>query len=400
MSYTKPLFETAEIIRGHRDNLETRGKLSAHQKKVFTNLSQCRTEVLGYHKDRCDNKDCGHIHISYNSCRDRHCPKCNGIKREKWVRMREEDLLPVKYYHVVFTVTAELNPLFLSQPVKMYNLLFASVWKTVKKFGLDHKHLGAQMGMVGILHTWGQNLAFHPHVHCIIPAGGITKNGKWRNTHQEGKYLFPVKALSKVFRGIFSDGLISLDNKGEICLEHKFEPDKKYLHPFYKKKWVVYAKLPMHNPMQVVNYIGRYSHRIAISNHRIKEYKNGRVKFSWFDYRTSKAGVMELDADEFLMRFSLHVLPSGFMKIRHFGILSSRNKSKALACARASLGAGPPASKRGMSWEELFRELYGREACICPVCKKGKMVVVESISPKARGSPRPKLQPNYDFSLQ
>jgi len=175
MSYNKPRFEVADIIRGYRHALEEKGKLTGQQKKVFTNLAQCRTAALGYHKDQCDNPQCRYIHVSYNSCRDRHCPKCNGIKREKWVCMREEDLLPVKYFHVVFTVTDKVNPLFLTQPVKMYNLLFSSAWETIRKFGLDHKHLGAQTGMIAVLHTWGQNIALHPHVHCIIPAGGITK---------------------------------------------------------------------------------------------------------------------------------------------------------------------------------------------------------------------------------
>jgi len=236
MSYTKPKFEVAGIIRQHRSKLESAGKLSTHQKKVFTNLSQCRTETLGYHKDKCDNPKCSHTHISYNSCRDRHCPKCNGLKREKWVRSREEDLLPVKYFHVVFTLPEELNSLFIEHTEKLNNLLFSSAWETIKTFGLDHKHLGAKMGMTCILHSWGQNLALHPHIHCIIPAGGITKNGKWKNTHQQGKYLFPVKALSKVFRGIFSDGIIALEKKKEIQMQCKFIPDKKYLHPFYKTK--------------------------------------------------------------------------------------------------------------------------------------------------------------------
>ncbi|MDA3894170.1 MAG: IS91 family transposase [Salinivirgaceae bacterium] len=400
MSYTKPQFEVADIIKKYRNSLEEKTKLSAHQKRVFTNLSQCRTKKLGYHKDKCDNSKCGHTHISYNSCRDRHCPKCNGLKREKWVRMREEDLLPVKYYHVVFTVPDSLNPLFIKHSAKLDGLLFATAWETIKQFGLDHKHLGAKMGMTCILHSWGQNMALHPHIHCLIPAGGITKNGKWRNTAQQGKFLFPVKALSKVFRGKFTDGLIDLDKKEEINLEPKFDPDKKYLHPFYKKKWVVFAKQPMHNPEQVVNYIGRYSHRIAISNHRIKAVDNDRVHFSWFDYRTSKADTMNLSTDEFLHRFSLHILPSGFMKIRHYGILSSRNKTAALACARKFLGAEPPVSMKAMSWQELFETIYGRKPLACPVCKTGKMVVVEHKRPKCRGSPMKMLSPNYKFYVQ
>jgi hypothetical protein len=202
------------------------------------------------------------------------------------------------------------------------------------------------------------------------------------------KYLFPVKALGKVFRGKFTDGLNDLHNKGDIQLDRSFVPGKKYLHPLYKNKWVVYAKLPMNNPMQVVNYIGRYSHRIAISNHRIKAVENGRVKFSWVDYRTSKSGILNITGEEFLQRFSLHVLPFGFMKIRHYGILSSRNKATALACACKSLNADPsPAKTMGNSSAEWLEELFGNKALICPVCKKGTMKLIAVVWPRARGSP-------------
>lgn len=300
MSYSPAQFEVADIIREHKQYLGETRKFPAQQKKVFTNLSQCRTEALGFHRDKCDNMDCGHVRISYNSCRDRHCPKCNGIKREKWVRMREQDLLPVKYYHVVFTVSDKVNSLFLQHPQLMDKLLFTSAWKTINTFGLDPKHLGAKMGMISILHTWGQNLSLHPHVHCIVPAGGIANNGQWRSTKNNGKFLFPVKAMSQVFRGIFTDGLIKMDKDKQIDLEHKFCPDKKYLHPYYQKKWVTYAKLPMHNAMQVVNYIGRYSHRIAISNHRIKSFENGRVTFSYFNQMNSSRLCLGVNKTSFL----------------------------------------------------------------------------------------------------
>jgi len=387
MSFSMPLFEVADIIRIHREELQKDGKLNAHQKKVFTNISKCRTKDLGYHIDLCDQESCGHMQVSYNSCRDRHCPKCNGIKREKWIVHREEDLLPVKYFHTVFTIPETLNRLFIKHPVVMYNLLFSSVWQTVKKFGFDPKHLGAKTGMICILHTWGQNLAFHPHIHCIIPGGGLTKPGKWKNTRGDGKYLYPVKALNKVFRGIFSDGLIDLDSKGIICLVQKFVPNRKYLHPFYKKKWVVFAKLPMYNAKQVINYIGRYTHRIAISNHRLKSFKDGKVTFSWFNYKTSKTGEMELSAFEFLRRFSMHILPSGFMKIRHYGILSSRNKAGSLKTAREMLEVEPPESKKHLSWQQLFELCNGHSPSRCPICKKGTMVRVKSFAPKIRGSP-------------
>lgn len=376
MNYTRPAFEVAHIIGRNRHSLESRGKLTSHHKKVFTNLQQCRTAALGYHKDKCNNPDCGHEHISFNSCRDRHCPKCNGIRREKWVRLRLGDLLPVKYFHVVFTVPDSLNSLFLYEPEKMYNLLFASAWKTIQKFSCDYKYLGAKTGMVAVLHSWGQNLALHPHVHCLVPAGGITQNNKWRDTRGNGKFLFPVKALAQVFRGKFTDGLIKLHKQGKIHLEEPFIEGKKYLHPLYKKRWVVYAKLPMHDAGQVVKYIGRYSHRIAISNHRIKAIGNGRVKFSAVDYRTSKTVMIDLDAEEFLRRFSLHILPPGFMKIRHFGILSSRAKAKALALARESLHTPQACSI-----------LYEENVATCPKCKSGKMLLVAVVYPVCRGSP-------------
>lgn len=389
MSYTRPAFEVAHIIGRYRYSLEGRGKLSSHQKKVFTNLQQCRTAALGYHKDKCDNPECGYEHISFNSCRNRHCPKCNGLKREKWVQMRIGDLLPVKYYHVVFTVPGSLNDLFLAKPIIIYNLLFESAWQTIRKFAADTKYLGAKTGMIAILHSWGQNLALHPHIHCLVPAGGITKNNKWRHTRCEGKFLFPVKALSKVFRGIFTDALMDLDQKGEVRLETPFIPDKKYLHPLYRKRWVVYAKLPMHNAQQVINYIGRYTHRIAISNHRIQLVENNRVKFSAFDYRTSKVVQIDLSSEEFLRRFSLHILPQGFMKIRHYGILSSRAKTLALSLARKSLGAPIPkaAKARDRSWQQWLVELYGKDVFRCPKCKTGKMMLVALCFPRSRGSP-------------
>lgn len=400
MGFTKPAFEVSGIINSHRHILEQQGLLNGHQKKVFTNLSQCRTEQLGYHEQKCQNPRCGHRHIVYNSCRDRHCPKCNGFKREKWVAYRQQDLLPVSYYHMVFTVPHRVNYLFIRHAVPMYNLLFQSVWKTIKKFGGDHRHLGAKTGMISILHTWGQDLKFHNHIHCIIPAGGITPQGKWRNTKNNGKFLFPVKALSKVFRGIFTDGLIDLHQEGIIALKQTFDEKRKYLHPFYKEKWVVFAKRPMDGPSQVLDYIGRYTHRIAISNHRIKNVAQQKVTFSWLDYRHSKMAEMSLDATEFLTRFSMHILPSGFMKIRHYGILSSRAKKGDLASARKSLNAIAPPSLRRLPWQELFQLIFGHDPMLCPKCKTAPMQTVAIYDPDSRGSPLEGISFNDQFDLQ
>lgn len=394
----KPLFDIGRIIQENQQEVIERGYLNAHRKKVFTNLSNCRTAVLGYHQDQCDNPDCGHERYSYNSCRDRHCPKCNGLKKERWIIDREADLLPVMYYHVVFTVPEQLNTLFVSHPATMYKLLFRTAWETIKKFAGDHKHLGAQTGMIAILHTWGQNLAFHPHVHCIVPGGGLTASNKWKNTKSNGKFLYPVKALSSVFRGKLCDLLIRLHNKGEIELDTPFDSKRKYLHPFYQHKWVVYAKLPMHNAKQVVDYLGRYTHRVAISNHRIKAVNQNEVHFSWLNYKNSKVDVMKLTISEFLRRFSMHILPPGFMKIRHYGILGSSKKKQCLAIIRQVLNAIPPETKKGIPWQELFVLLFGHPHDQCPKCKTGTMRRIASFKPNIRGSPAVQSLQNLPLS--
>ncbi len=387
MTHQNSIFEVGTIIRKHKQQLINAGHLNTHKKKVFTNLSQCRTAALGYHKDKCDNPECEHEHYSYNSCRDRHCPKCNGLKKERWIMDREADLLPIMYYHVVFTVPEQLNSLFVEYPKIMYNVLFKASWDTIQQFASDHKYLGAQTGMVAILHTWGQNLALHPHVHCIVPGGGLTPANKWKNTKSNGKFLYPVKALSAVFRGKFCDYLIDLCNKDKIVLDIPFDPKRKYLHPFYKHKWVVFAKLPMYNTKQVVDYLGRYTHRVAISNHRIKMVDGKDVTFSWLNYKNSKVDVMSLSIFEFLRRFSMHILPSGFMKIRHYGIWGSSKKKQCLSIIRKALNTKAPISHKGMPWQELFLLLFGHPHDQCPKCKKGTMRRIASFKPDIRGSP-------------
>ena len=309
---------------------------------VMTAICHCRTAELGGHKEQCDNLSCGHVHFAYNGCRDRHCPKCNGLKKEQWVQARKADALPVPYFHVVFTLPDTLEPLCMRHGPQMYNLLFSAAWETICQFSHQHKHLGAQMGMVALLHTWGQNLMRHTHIHCLIPAGGIDRNGQWRSCKSDGKFFVHVKQLSKVFRGKFTDGLIVLQQKHGIePVEGPLVASAKYRHALYRTPWVVYAKKPLPTSDTVVEYIGRYSHRVAISNHRLKSFADGCVSFSWIDYRTSKPGILTLQATDFLQRFLTHVLPVGFMKIRHYGILSSRNKAENIAAVRAQLGVEP-----------------------------------------------------------
>jgi hypothetical protein len=398
----KPLIEVADIARVHGGELIEKNKLTSHQKKVMSAITNCRTAVLGGHKERCTDKKCGFERYAYNGCRDRHCPKCNGLKREKWVADRKADALPVPYFHIVFTLPTQLESTCMMHGNEMYNLLFHAAWETICLFASQHKHLGAQMGMIALLHTWGQNLMRHTHIHCLVPSGGIDTQGKWRMCKQKGKFFVHVKKLSEVFRGKFTDGLIELQDKGIIKLEGgSFVKDQKYLHPLYKTKWVVYAKKPLPTSDNVVEYIGRYSHKVAITNHRIKSFENGKVNFSWIDYRTSKKGVMPLDADQFLKRFFCHVLPVGFMKIRHYGILSSRNKANNIHSVREQFNMAPiPNPIKGLGWIEAFKLLYGKHPKLCPCCKKGILQAVEVIQSahSIRIRDGPKLKANDNFN--
>lgn len=397
----KPLFEVADIARVHGCELAEMGKLTAHQKKIMTAICNCRTAELGGHKERCNDPGCSYERYAYNGCRDRHCPKCNGMKREKWVAERKSDALPVPYFHIVFTLPASLESQCMKHGAQMYNLLFASAWETIGVFARQHKYLGAQMGMVALLHTWGQNLMRHTHIHCLVPAGGIDAQGWWRECKQGGKFFVHVKQLSEVFRGKFTDGLIKLQQKGIVVLEGgPLVAGKKYLHPLYRTKWVVYAKKPFPTSDNVVEYIGRYSHRVAISNHRIKGFAEGKVTFSWIDYRISKPGLMTLKGTDFLQRFISHVLPVGFMKIRHFGILSSRNKADCIDKIREQFDFAPIAKPaKGLNWMETFEMLYGRHPKQCPCCGKGILLVVATIEPGycIRQRDGPKLPANKGF---
>lgn len=268
----KPQFELGEILREHINYIET-GAFNSWQKRTLFALSRCRTAAMGGHIDRCDNPECSKLHLSYNSCRNRHCPKCQGHQRELWIQQRHSELLPVGYYHLVFTLPSELNPLALSEPRLVYNTLFSAAWATLNGFAQNPKFLGATTGMIAILHTWGSTMSLHPHLHCIVPAGGITKDKKWKNAPRVNGFLFPVKEISKVFRAKY------------VCeLRKKGVKDKALLNKLFTKDWVVYAKKPFGNANSVIEYLGRYTHKIAISNHRIKTVANGTVTFKWIRY--------------------------------------------------------------------------------------------------------------------
>jgi len=388
----RPQHEVAEVIRKYGADFLGQYRQPAHHLRTLDALAKCRTAGLGGHVDACGS--CGHQRISYNSCRNRHCPKCQGLNQQRWVEAREADLLPVPYYHVVFTLPDKLNGLCLSNPRQVYHLLFRAAWETVKIFAAAPKYLGAQTGMVSVLHTWGQNLSLHPHLHCIIPGGGLTPQGTWRYAKGKDKFLFPVKAMSKVFRAKFVQGLRQLYADQKLCFRGPIaslgSPPSfaALMRSLFVKRWVIYAKKPFAGPEQVVRYLGRYTHRIAISNHRIKAIKDGKVTFGWRDYRKNgKKSTMSLEANEFLRRFCLHILPPGFVRLRHYGLLASRTKTTALQQARSSLGVLPPPVPQKVEWKELLFNKTGIDLDACPNCETGRMKTIRTFL-KARSPPK------------
>lgn len=290
----RPTYEVAQVIRAVETELNELG-LNSWQQRALYAISKCRTSALGGHIDNCHS--CGGISVSYNSCRNRHCPKCQGQRREQWIQARELELLPVPYFHVVFTLPEQINRLCLYAPQKVYNLLFEVSWSVVRSFAADPNYLGGQSGMISVLHTWGQTMSLHPHVHCIVPGGGLV-NGRWKRTRSKGKYLFPVRAMSAVFRARFT-----------ARLRQEFpQEDQSLYDALYGQNWVVYAKRAFGGPQSVVEYLGRYTHKIAISNHRIENIDQDGVEFRYNDYRDGKSKRMRLDKQEFVRRFSLHIL--------------------------------------------------------------------------------------------
>ncbi len=347
-------YEVAQVLERNRESL-TDYCANTWQLRTLHALRKCRTAALGGHIDRCNNPSCRRLHLSYNSCRNRHCPKCQGHKREAWIRAREEELLKVPYFHVVFTLPSELNRVCLYEPKLVYGLLFKTAWQIIKGFSTNPKFLGANPGMIAILHTWGQNLSLHPHLHCIVPGGGITQNGTWKPARNKGKYLFPVKAMSKVFRARFV-----------AALRKELQPQKRnFYESLFKQNWVVYCKRPFLGPSQVAEYLGRYTHKIAISNHRIKNLQDNAVTFSVKDYRHGgKKSILQLPDAEFIRRFALHILPKAFVRIRHYGILSSYHKRTSLPelqeiLGKVNLPERPPLQHR-----------------VCPTCKKGQLETI------------------------
>ena len=356
----------ADILEIEQQELQKLSLTSWHFRTLQA-IRRCRTPAMGGHIDKCD--CCKKLHISYNSCRNRHCPSCQGHKREAWIRAREGELLNVPYFHMVFTLPHEFNSFALSHGKIMYGSLFKAAWQTLQQFGDNPKHLGGKMGMIAILHTWGQNLSLHPHLHCIVPGGGLSKSGQWKSAKNKGKYLFNVEVMSPVFRAKYVD----LIRKSELKITQKI------YNEVFKKKWVIFAKRPFARPENVVEYLGRYTHKIAISNYRTLkiDQEKGQVTFTAKDYRHGdKKIVLTLSTQEFIRRFALHILPKGFTRIRHYGILSSSWKKEKLPELQAAL-----ATKKTTVLTTEKPILHRR----CPSCKKGKLHTVLLFD--ARGPP-------------
>jgi hypothetical protein len=357
-------------------------------------IEVCRTAALGGHKDKCDS--CGHLEISYNSCRNRHCPKCQTLRKERWIEARGEDLLPIQYFHVVFTIPSELNRLVSMNRKVMYDLLFRSVSETLMKLANDPKHLGARIGALGILHTWGQNLMDHPHIHCIVTGGGLSADGGRWVPCRKG-FFIPVRVMSALFRGKFlgllkkcflSDDLAFPGSIGHLKQPGNFEIFRKQL---YQKKWVVYCKPPFDGVAGVLQYLGRYTHRIAISNNRILTIRDGNVSFLWRDYADdNRKKTMTLKADEFIRRFLLHVLPERYVRIRHFGLLGNRNRKDNISVCRGFLGTGKTVTKEKIkqeTWQDQLIRICGIDVTRCPICQKGRMSRIALLLPYRCNSP-------------
>ena len=374
--------EVADVFRQYGEAYRAAHSLSLPQLKAMSAIENCRTAQLGGHVDGCD--ACNHLQISYNSCRNRHCPKCQNLTKERWVEDRKNDLLPIPYFHVVFTLPDDLNELALRNKKEMYALLLKASAETLQELSEDPKYLGAQIGFISILHTWGQNLMDHPHVHCIVTGGGLSADQtKWVASNPT--FFLPVKVMSRLFRGKF----LSYFRKSQ--LKHPWQGAsspvefQKKVTILYNKEWVVYCKRPFKNTEHVLTYLGRYTHKVAIGNQRITNVSDGKVTFHWRDYKNNHQNKeMVLDTFEFIRRFLLHILPAGFIKIRHYGILSSRNKASKLKKSKKLLKIPEPITevlKKKETWVEIVMRITQKDPTLCPSCKQGHMVIQQTLHP-------------------
>jgi hypothetical protein len=390
--------EVADIFRRlgpayRQDHADT---LSRGQRRVMSAIEHCRTAALGGHVEQCN--ACGHQRIAFNSCRNRHCPKCQSLVRAQWLEDRQADLLPVEYFHVVFTLPESVAAIAYQNKAVVYDLLFHATAETLRTIAADPKHLGAEIGFIAILHTWGQNLLHHPHLHCVVPGGGLAPDGERWIPCRAGFFL-PVRVLSRLFRRLFIQGLQQAFDRGQLHFFHGLaalqEPQAFAIHlaPARRAEWVVYAKPPFGGPQQALEYLGRYTHRVAISNNRLLGFDDGNVSFKWKDYRhAARNKIMRLQGQEFIRRFLLHVLPPGLQRIRHYGLLGNRHRAAKLVRCRELLAAPAPEvvlPEAPLDYLDRYQRLTGVSLRDCPQCGRGTMVCIESFLPGTlpRGPP-------------
>lgn len=389
LSYTAPRATLQQLLL--KQDLSLTGLANTHVQNVLQRIKICRTASLGHHVYRCSNDRCGYIKYQYHSCRDRHCPNCGAINKQEWIEARTQELLPVKYYHVVFTLPQELNSIILGHRKLLFKLLFDASAQTLLSFAKDPKYLSATPGILSVLHTWGQQLSFHPHVHCIVSGGGVTENNDpinigWKEAiKNEWRFLFPVKAMGIVYRAKFLQALKQMMDKGEVMLPEKIN-SKQLLDLLYQKQWVVYAKAPFGGPQAVIEYLGRYTHKVAITNHRISSINDDdTVTFAYKDYADdNKQKQMTLSSSEFIRRFVQHILPERFTKIRTYGYLANRNRHKHIGELLRKMKL--PLHKGLVKVPLQLRLLhhFGIDMMQCPCCKNKTLQLVLAYYPWKR----------------
>ena len=379
LCHTKPRATVQQLLQQQH---AIRGA-TTHVQNVLHRISICRTAALGYHAYRCTDADCGHIKYQYHSCRDRHCPNCGAVKKQQWIEARMQELLPVKYYHVVFTLPHELNPLVMGHRKLLFKLLFDAAAQTLLCFAKDPRYLGAIPGIISVLHTWGQQLSFHPHIHCIVSGGGIVNGNEWKpGTKTSYRFLFPVKAMQVVYRTKFLQALKLMIDNGKIILPGKTS-GKELFNLLYQKDWVVYAKAPFGGPHAVIEYLGRYTHKVAISNHRICSINDDdTITFDYKDYADNNTKKqMTLSSREFIRRFEQHILPKRFTKIRTYGYLANRDRhyriNEVLKTMKLPLHTGVVK----IPLQLYMAEKYGIDMRECPCCKNKTLQLVRIFYP-------------------
>jgi hypothetical protein len=388
----RPPLEVADIFRQYGYDFQLTHPLLPEQRRVMRAIEQCRTAVLGGHVEQCD--ACGHQRIAYNSCRNRHCPKCQSLAKARWLQARLADLLPVEYFHVVFTLPEQLSTVALQNKRVVYNLLFSAAAETLRTIAADPRHLGADIGFLAVLHTWDQTLRHHPHLHCVVPGGGLSVDGEGWRSCRSGFFL-PVKVLARLFRRFFLEGLEHAYEKSKLSFHGacaflaKPTAFNRLLKRVRAREWWVYAKPPFGGPAQVLAYLGRYTHRVAISNQRLLSLKHGEVTFSWRDNRHGQMrSTMTLSAEEFMRRFLLHVLPRGFQRIRQFGLLANRCRGELARCRQLLEASEQTVESMCQDYKSLYQTVTGTSLQSCPACRTGTMKFCAPLVPLRNNSTR------------